>query len=286
MLVNLKDILNEAYVNNYAVGSFNGYNYETFKGIIDAGDATKKTVILAFGAKYLKNMSLETAYSLAKSLGEGSETPICLHLDHCSDLDTVFRAIRTGFGSVMYDGSALPFEENVKNTKLVCQIAHACGVSVEAELGCLAAGERSHEGSVSDVEVDTEPTAAKQFVEATQVDALAVSIGTVHGMYKAAPNIRLDILENINKLLAIPLVLHGGSGLSEKDILGCIAKGIAKINVNTEISVYAVDKTTKLLADKQPHFSELSLNQVGYVKDIVKKHISVFTRRCLTASDR
>ena len=286
MLVNLNDILKEAYVNHYAVGAFNGYNYETFKGIIDAGDATKTPVILAFGAKYLKNMSLETAYSMAKSLGEGSETPICLHLDHCSDLDTVFRAIRTGFGSVMYDGSALPFEENVKNTKLVCQIAHACGVSVEAELGCLAAGERSHEGSVSDVEVYTEPTAAKQFVEATQVDALAVSIGTVHGLYKAAPNIRFDLLETTNKLLAIPLVLHGGSGLSEQDMLGCIAQGIAKININTEISVYAVDKTTKLLANKQPHFSELSLNQVGYVKDIVKKHISFFKRRCLAASDR
>jgi len=286
MLVNLKDILKEAYVKNYAIGAFNGYNYETFKGIIDAGDATKIPVILAFGAKYLKNMSLETAYSMAKSLGEGSETPICLHLDHCSDLDTVFRAIRTGFGSVMYDGSALSFEENVKNTKLVCQIAHACGVSVEAELGCLAAGERSHEGSVSDVEVYTEPMAAKQFVEATQVDALAVSIGTVHGLYKTVPNIRLDLLETINTLLAMPLVLHGGSGLSEKDILGCIAQGIAKININTEISVYAVDKTTKLLANKQPHFSELSLNQVGYVKDIVKKHISFFNRRCLTASDR
>lgn len=278
MLVNLEDILDEAYINHYAVGSFNGYNYETFKGIVDAGCETKTPVILAFGAKYLKNMSLETAYSIAKSLEERSEIPFCLHLDHCSDMDTVFRAIRTGFGSVMYDGSALPFEENVRNTKLVCDIAHACGVSVEGELGCLAAGERSHEGSISDVEVYTEPALAKQFAEATQVDALAVSIGTVHGLYKSEPNIRFDILETISKLLAIPLVLHGGSGLSEKDFLRCIAKGIAKININTEISIYAVDKTTKLLASKQPHFSELSLNQISYVKDIVKKYISFFVK--------
>lgn len=279
MLVNLKDILNEAYVKHYAVGAFNGYNYETFKGIIDAGCETKTPVILAFGAKYLKNMSLTTAYAIAKSLGEGVETPVCLHLDHCNDLDTVLRAMRTGFGSVMYDGSALSFEENVKNTKLVCEHAHACGVSVEAELGCLAAGERSHEGSVSDIEAYTEPSLAKQFVEETQVDALAVSIGTVHGLYKAAPNIRLDLLANINKLLAMPLVLHGGSGLSEQDILGCIAEGIAKVNVNTEISVYAVDKTMELLADQQLHFSELSLNQVSYVKDIVKKYITFFNQR-------
>ncbi len=276
MLVNFKEILNEAYINHYAVGSFNGYNYETFKGIIDAGCETKAPVILAFGAKYLKNMSLETASAIAKSLGEEIETPVCLHLDHCSDPDTVFRAIRAGFGSVMYDGSALPFDENVKNTKLVCDIAHACGVSVEGELGCLAAGERSHEGSATDVEAYTDPALAKQFVDMTHVDALAVSIGTVHGLYKSKPNIRIDILETINNLLAIPLVLHGGSGLSEKDILCCIAKGIAKINVNTEISVYAVDKTKDLLFDQQPHFSELSLNQVSYVKDIVRKYISFF----------
>ena len=134
MLVNFGDILKVAYRNNYAVGAFNGYNYETFKGIIDAGSETGMPVILALGAKYLKNMPLSTAYALAKSMGEESETLICLHLDHCSDLDTVFRAIRAGFGSVMYDGSALPYAENVRNTKLVCQIAHACGVSVEAEL--------------------------------------------------------------------------------------------------------------------------------------------------------
>lgn len=279
MLVNFKDILNKAYVNKYAIGSFNGYNYETFKGIIEAGHETNTPVILAFGAKYLKNMSLETAYAICKSLGEKLTTPVCLHLDHCSDMDTVFRAMRTGFGSVMYDGSALPFAENVKNTKLVCDVAHACGVSVEAELGCLAAGERSHEGAVSDVEVYTDPSAAKEFFEATNVDALAISIGTVHGLYKAEPKIRIDILEAINRLLAMPLVLHGGSGLPEKDIFNCIAHGIAKININTEISVYAIDKTTDLLAAKQPHFSELSLNQAGYVKDIVKKYMAFFNRQ-------
>lgn len=274
MLVNLQDILKDAYRNHYAVGSFNGYNYETFKGIIDAGAETQRPVILAFGAKYLQNMSLETAYALAKSLGEGSVAPVCLHLDHCSDLATVFRAIRAGFGSVMYDGSELPFAENVKNTAAVCRVAHACGVTVEAELGCLAAGEHSHEGSATSVQVYTEPALAKQFVEMTQVDALAVSIGTVHGLYQAAPLLRLDILEQINRLIAVPLVLHGGSGLPEQDILACIARGIAKINVNTEISVYAVQQTTGLLAAQQPHFSEVSLNQIGYVKDIVKKYIA------------
>ncbi len=279
MLVNFEDMLRIAYSNHYAVGSFNGYNYETFRGIIAAGAETNMPVILALGGKYLQNMPLEAAYALAKSLGGDSEALLCLHLDHCSELDTVFRAIRAGFGSVMYDGSALPFAENVQNTKLVCQMAHACGVSVEAELGCLAAGDRSHEGSTADRQIYTQPALAEQFVAATGVDALAVSIGTVHGLYKEEPDIRLDILAQIKDRVAVPLVLHGGSGLAEKDILGCIARGIAKINVNTEISVYAVEKTAVLLAADKPHFSELSLRQTGYVKEVVKKYIAFFSRR-------
>jgi len=278
MLTNLSGILKEAYENKYAVGSFNGYNYETFKGIIDAGVETNTPIIVAFGAKYLKNMSLDTAYAIVRSLAEDIPIPVCLHLDHCSDLDIIYRAIKAGFGSVMYDGSALPFEENLKNTKLVCEIAHACNVSVEAELGSLAAGERSHEGKETDVEAYTDPDAAKEFVEETKVDALAVSIGTVHGFYRGTPNIRIDLLKSINEKLSIPLVLHGGSGTPEEDILNCIANGIAKINVNTEISAYTVEKSTELLSKEQPHLSVLAISQTEYIKEIVKKYIAFFRR--------
>ena len=170
MLVNLKCILDEAYKDYYAVGSFNGYNFETFKGIVEAGAETKTPVILAFGAKYLPNMSVETAAAMAKSLSEEVSIPVCLHLDHCKDQGVVYRALKAGFGSVMYDGSSLPFEENLQNTLDVCRVAHACGASVEAELGSLAAGERSHEGSAGDVEAYTDPEAAKQFVESRQIE--------------------------------------------------------------------------------------------------------------------
>lgn len=278
MLTNLSGILNEAYKNKYAVGSFNAYNFETFKGIIDAGIETNTPIIVAFGAKYLENMSLTSAQAIVKSIAEDISIPVCLHLDHCSDMNTVFRAIKAGFGSVMYDGSALPFNKNMENTRLVCEIAHACGVSVEAELGSLAAGEQSHEGKATDVEVYTDPDAAKEFVETTKVDTLAVSIGTVHGLYKGKPNIRIDILKKINELLSIPLVLHGGSGIPEEDILNCIANGIAKINVNTEISTYTVGESAKLLSEKQPHLSVLALKQMDYIKEIVKKYISFFGR--------
>ncbi|MGI6527465.1 MAG: class II fructose-bisphosphate aldolase [Caldicoprobacterales bacterium] len=278
MLTNLNGILREAYKNKHAIGSFNAYNFETFKGIIDAGIETNTPIIVAFGAKYLENMSLISASAIVKSLAQDISIPVCLHLDHCSNMDTIFKAIKAGFGSVMYDGSALPFEKNLQNTKLVCQVAHACDVSVEAELGSLAAGEQSHEGSADDVEVFTNPDSAKEFVEETKVDALAVSIGTVHGLYKGKPNIRIDILKKINELLSLPLVLHGGSGIPEEDILNCIANGISKINVNTEISTYTIEETTKLLSQKQPHLSVLAINQMDYVKEIVKKYISFFGR--------
>ena len=278
MLTNLKTIVDEAYAKKYAVGSFNGYNSETFRGIIEAGVETRTPIILAFGAKYLSNMSLSMAAAVTKTLAADLDIPVCLHLDHCKDMNVVFQALKAGFGSVMYDGSMLPYEENLANTKKVCEVAHACGASVEAELGSIAAGEKSHEGSASDVQAYTDPKLAGEFVRETGVDALAVSVGTVHGLYKGKPNIRIDILEEIDKNTQIPLVLHGGSGVPEEDILNCIAHGIAKINVNTEISAYTVESTAKYLQEEQPHFSVLSLKQEEYVKEIVKKYIAFFGR--------
>ena len=278
MLTNLKTIVDEAYAKKYAVGSFNGYNSETFRGIIEAGVETRTPIILAFGAKYLSNMSLSMAAAVTKALAADLDIPVCLHLDHCKDMNVVFQALKAGFGSVMYDGSMLPYEENLANTKKVCEVAHACGASVEAELGSIAAGEKSHEGSASDVQAYTDPKLAGEFVRETGVDALAVSVGTVHGLYKGKPNIRIDILEEIDKNTQIPLVLHGGSGVPEEDILNCIAHGIAKINVNTEISAYTVESTAKYLQEEQPHFSVLSLKQEEYVKEIVKKYIAFFGR--------
>ena len=238
MLVNLKEILTPAYAGHSAVGSFNCYSYETFRGCIAAGEETGKPVITAFGAAY--------------------------------------RAIKAGVGSVMYDGSMLPFAENVANTHAVCHVAHACGVSVEAELGSLAVGADSHEGRTEDVEQYTDPAAAWEFVAATEVDALAVSIGTVHGLYKGKPHIRTDILADIHRAVDVPLVLHGGSGTPEDDLRACIARGIAKINVNTEISSAVVAQTAELLMHEKPHYSVLSLRQVDYVKAAVKKYIGMF----------
>ncbi len=277
MLTNLNDMLHNAYEEHYAVGSFNGYSYETFRGIIEAGrKAGNAPIIAAFGAKYLSNMTLKNAYSIIASIAE--ECPnqqICIHLDHCKDRSVIIQAIRAGFGSVMFDGSALPFGENVERTKEICDIAHACGVSVEAELGSLQAGMNSHEGEVTDREIYTNPEQAKEFVEKTGVDALAVSIGTVHGMYKGVPKVRTDILSEINNEVGIPLVLHGGSGTPEQTIRACIKNGISKINVNTEISMAAVECAAGKIVER-PHLSVLSFTVERCVEETVLKYIRFF----------
>lgn len=273
-------MLRAAYADGYAVGSFNAYNYETIRGIIEAAKASgSHSVIVAFGYKYLTNMELDDVVALTNTLAGRAGIDVCLHLDHTSDIPTIFRAIRAGFGSVMYDGSTLPFEENLLNTKLVCDVAHASGVSVEAELGSLAAGYQSHEGTADDREVYTSPKQAAKFVKETNVDALAVSIGTVHGLYKGTPNVRIDILQEINKACNIPLVLHGGSGLPEEIIRESIQNGISKINVNTEISIYTVKQIKTLLDKKTPHLSVLSKTEEKAVKEVVGKYIAFFQAR-------
>ena len=277
MLVNLKTILEGTREDKRAVGSFNVYSYETIQGVAAAVKKADKDAIISFGASYLVNMSLDTVVAIVKEVADSLDRNVALHLDHCNNIEIIKKAIDAGFTSVMYDGSALEFEENVANTKTVCEMAHAKNVSVEAELGSLALGEHSNETDIDHGQAYTDPANAKEFVERTGVDALAVSIGTVHGMYKGTPNIRIDILEAIAKEVSIPLVLHGGSGTPEETILKCIDNGICKINVNTEISQYTVAKiAAKIAAEPNTHLSKLTLLQSEYVSEVVYKYIELF----------
>lgn len=278
MLTNYIDMLAKAKRGGYAIGSFNAYNYETIRGIIDAGSKNHcEGTIVAFGMKYLENMELADAQAITAAIAARTEMPVALHLDHCDNIKIIQQAIDAGFTSVMYDGSALPFAQNVANTKLVCDLAHAAGVSVEAELGSLAAGDHSHEGTKDDREIYTDPEQAAEFVAQTGVDALAVSIGTVHGIYKGKPNIRVDILKAINEKVSIPLVLHGGSGIPEETITECIKNGICKINVNTEISMFSVEKIAEILCGgERPHLSVIGKKQQQFVSEVVTKYILFF----------
>lgn len=275
MMVNLAAALKDASRSNYAVGSFNVYNYETIRGVIEAGRELGYPTIVAFGANYLTNMDVDEVFALVNAMAAKAEIPLVLHLDHCKSFETIIKAIRAGFTSVMYDGSSLPFSENQKKTAEIVAIAHAADVSVEAELGALAGGAFSNEEAAA--EIYTDPKQAAQFVAATGVDALAVSIGTVHGMYKGTPRIDVGVLKQIASLVDIPLVLHGGSGTPEETVRECIRNGIAKINVNTEISVYTVEKLKMLLnSGDSYHLSQLAVKEVGYVKEVVKKYATMF----------
>lgn len=275
MLVNLSSMLKDAHLKKHAIGSFNVYNFETIKGVLESADELKKPVIVAFGEKYLDNMDLNTVYAVVNSLAKNISTPVALHLDHCKSFEHIIQAIRAGFTSVMFDGSSLGFEENLRKTAQIVSIAHAVGVTVEAELGALSRGDYSNEDEGK--QIYTDPDQAEEFVKKTEVDALAVSIGTVHGMYKGEPKIDIGVLKAISSKIDIPLVLHGGSGTPEATIKECIYNGICKINVNTEISMYTVNKIKEALkSDTNYHLSKVSLMEVKYVKEVVKKYMNMF----------
>ena len=253
MITNLKGLLEAAKNGKYAVGAFNVYNYETIKAVIEAVKETRRPAIIAFGEKYLENMALKEVVNLVRTMSIGLDSDIAIHLDHTKNVDVIKKAIDAGFTSVMFDGSALSFEENMAQTKEVVDYAHKFNVSVEAELGCIQLGDHSNEDEGN--EIYTDPTQARTFVLETGVDCLAVSIGTVHGMYKGEPKISVERLKEINQAIQIPFVLHGGSGTPLSTIQACIQEGITKINVNTEVSMTVVAEFSKMIAkNPQLHF--------------------------------
>lgn len=276
MLASMQDTLKVAQRGKYAICSFNVYNYETMKGVIDAANRLKTPIIIALGDNYLHQLDMRVAYAMTSALAIQSDVQLVLHLDHCCNVDTVYQAIDAGFTSVMYDGSALCIEENIYHTSKVVEYAHRKGVSVEGELGTLETGSDTNEIHLSDKLSYTDPVVAQDFVAKTNVDALAVSIGTVHGLYKSTPNIRVDILKSIYEQVDVPLVLHGGSGTSENKIIQCIQNGIRKININTDISVYTTKGLAALLSkDKLPHLSVVSQKETELVTIVAEKYINL-----------
>ncbi|WP_040930864.1 class II fructose-bisphosphate aldolase, partial [Paenibacillus larvae] len=194
----------------------------------------------------LKYMGIEFTVALAEAAAKKSGLPIALHLDHGSSFDVAMKCIRAGFSSVMFDGSHHPYEENIRLTKEIVKAAHAMGVSVEGELGTIG-------GTEDDISVDeanaslAKPAEAIRFYEETGVDALAIAVGTAHGMYAGEPNIHFDIIEEVSNAIPAPLVLHGGSGVPDEMIKKAIQAGAAKINVNTENQVAATQAIRDVL---------------------------------------
>lgn len=276
MFANMGKLIRQAQREHKAVASLNIYSADTIKGALLAAQDENSPVILSFGAKYLKNMTLQQAAFLAETCGKDVSVPYALHLDHCTQIDVIRKAIDAGFPSVMYDGSMLPFEENVENTRRVTRLAHAAGVDVEGELGRLTTG-RSAAENTGNTALYTDPELALAFCNETGVDALAVSIGTVHGLYREAPCIRLDVLKAIRARVDVPLVLHGGSDNSAKVLRETIENGICKVNVNTELSMRCLESTRELL-QKRPdiHLSDLYLYQIESFRQACREFIRIF----------
>jgi fructose-bisphosphate aldolase class II len=274
MLVNLNDVLIQAKKSGYAVGAFNVYNMETVEVVFDAAASLDIPVIIAFGEKYSNINNINLIAKCVHELANKTQIPIVLHLDHCKSEDLIIQAIQAGFTSVMYDGSSMSNYDNIKNTSKVVRIAHAAGVTVEAELGYVPAEDSGE--SVPEDQL-TKPEEAKEFVEKTDCDALAIAVGTIHGNYIGKPKIFHDRLKEIAKVISVPLVLHGGSGNTEEDIILAINEGISKININTEISNAAVKQLREIFEGNfSGHLSILSDRIKKPMLEVIQEKMRLF----------
>lgn len=277
MLVTGKEILLHAQKNNYAVGAFNINNMEGVQAIIQAAEELNSPVILQASQGGLKYAGIEYIAALGKLAGRNAKVPVTLHLDHGTDFDQVMLCIRNGFTSVMIDGSRFPLEENIAFTKRVVDVAHAVGVTVEAELGKIG-------GTEDHITVDekdatfTDPQEAKRFVEETGVDYLAIAVGTAHGVYKGEPKLDYDRIQAIRDLVKIPLVLHGSSGVPAESLKRAISLGICKINIDTDIRAVFAKEVRAFLAKDQDNIDPRKIlgPATGAMKEIVKEKMMIF----------
>ncbi|NMB24887.1 MAG: class II fructose-bisphosphate aldolase [Firmicutes bacterium] len=231
-LVTMKDIL--APARGYAVGAFNVHNMEYVQGVVAAAEAEDAPVILMAGAGMLRYFGMGWISALCRYAASASKVPVAIHLDHSRDFETITAAIQAGFTSVMFDGSHLPYAENMAATRKVVEAAHAVGVSVEAEIGAVGGAE---DDIVTLAGLLTEPADAARFAQETGVDALAIAIGNCHGLYKGTPKLDFERLAAIRSMTDCPLVLHGGSDVPEDQVKQAIALGISKYNIGTELKI-------------------------------------------------
>ena len=240
MFVTGKCVLDKANKENYAVGAFNINNMEILQSVVAAAEEKKAPVILQTSEGAIKYAGIDYLAAMVKIAAEKASVPVVLHLDHGTTYDTIMKCIKYGWTSVMFDGSHLPLAENIAATNEIIKVAHACGVSVEAELGRLG----GIEDNISVAEKDarfTSPDEAVEFVESTGVDSLAIAIGTAHGKYKGVPKLDFERLQTIKGRINIPVVLHGASGIPECDIIKATKLGVNKINIDTDIRVAFTD---------------------------------------------
>lgn len=277
MLVTGKSILAHADKHNYAVGAFNINNMEIIQAIAEAATETMSPVVLQASQGAIKYAGIEYIAALGKLVAKNSPVPVTLHLDHGTNFEDIMKCIRYGFSSVMIDASKYPLEENIAKTKEIVKIAHSVGVSVEAELGKI--GGTEEQIVVSDAEATyTDPEEAKVFVEETGVDSLAIAVGTAHGVYQGEPKVDFKRIEEINKVVDIPLVLHGSSGVPYETLKKAISLGICKVNIDTDIRASFAEAVGSFCKE---HPEEIDPRKIlgparEAMKEVVKEKMEVF----------
>ncbi|MFT6347979.1 MAG: fructose-bisphosphate aldolase class II [Psychromonas sp.] len=229
MLVNLNHILPAAAASNYAVPCFNVFGYEDARAVVEAAEKVNKAVILACNKDVVDFYGVETAAAMFLNLATNSTVPVCLHLDHTYEEEIIFRALKAGFSSVMFDGSQLPLEENIARTRIVADVAHALGASVEGEIGSVP----YQEGRDHIKTIDTEPADAGRFARESGADCVAISVGNVHRLTEPTSIIDFTLLDKIAAEVTIPLVIHGASGIRDEDMQKLKQTRVSKFNVGT-----------------------------------------------------
>ena len=280
MYTTLKEVLAKADKYNFTVGSFNTHNLEMLPYMIRAAKDMGSPISIQTSVGTARYIGYGVLASVCKYMADNEGLDIVLHLDHAAKFTDIKEAIENGYSSVMFDGSALPLKENILRTQEVVEFAHKRGVSVEAELGTIGGTEEGIAVAAHEVKY-TDPKIAKQFVEATNVDALAVAVGTNHGQYKSKTDINFDLLKEIHETVDIPLVIHGGTVVKEEDIHKCTNYGVRKFNVGTELLVGWTKKAMEKFATTKENASLrnniVPCNEVVY--EIVKHKIGIFLNK-------
>ena len=280
MLVNMNQVLIPAQKGKYAVGLFNALNLELARGIIAAAESMRSPVIMGTAEVLFPYGPLEEVSYYLIPMAKKANVPVVIHLDHGLNKETCIKALDLGFTSIMYDCSTDSYEKNVEKVKEMAEIAHSYGATIEGELGHVGDNEGSAEGTSKledPTRFYTEPRMAKDFVEKTGVDALAIAVGTAHGAYKLPPKLDFQRIHEISEIVKVPLVLHGGSGLTDMDFRRAIQEGISKVNIFTDINVAAVEAEFRKFQYMNKGIIDLIPAAVEAVKQETERKMKLFS---------
>lgn len=276
MLVNLKEILKYAENNKCAIGMFNATGLDSIKAIIEAAEELNTPVILAHAEVHNIYNDISLIGPIMLDVAKRAKVKVCVHLDHGTSLEMIKKAIEIGFTSIMIDASSLEFEDNIKLTKKVVSMCHPLNISVEGEIGRI----KSLDDTSDNEYYYTKASEAEIFVKETGVDALAIAFGTQHGFYKEKPELKIDVIKNVKKVVNIPLVMHGGSGLSEEQFKKCIDAGIRKINYYSYMSKAGYDAAKKVIeSNKTNYMHDVEYASYKAMKEDLLKTIKIFNNK-------